>query len=257
MTRNHTVGLTLTKGILLSPTFPHCLPRTNDVAGSSAHHPIAAGSVSSLKGLCEYSSATGIDDPHRGSPGGGHANSLSLIHGGSVLRDGSLKTLGGGRDLGRPGRHPALGSWLRAIHSAIEALTPACSWWVGSVDPISVCAQEIEYAVTHNKRIIPIVCRAVDTRAVRIPEPIAKINWVSFVEPDGFQESIATLVSAIETDLDWVKQHTRLLERAVEWDAAKRDGSFLLQKNDLRAAERWLALGPTKDPKPTALQTSM
>ena len=146
--------------------------------------------------------------------------------------------------------------WLRAIHSAIEG-ADACVFVVSpdSVDPTSVCAQEIEYAVTHNKRIIPIVCRAVDTRAVRIPEPIAKINWVSFVEPDGFQQSIVSLVSAIETDLDWVKQHTRLVERAVEWDAAKRDGSFLLQKNDLRAAERWLALGPTKDPKPTALQT--
>jgi len=146
--------------------------------------------------------------------------------------------------------------WLRAIHAAIDG-ADAFVFVVSpdSVDPSSVCTQEIEYAVTHNKRIIPIVCREVDTRLIRVPESIGKINWVSFLASDGFEQSIVTLVSAIETDLDWVKQHTRLLERAVEWNGAKRDASFLLQKNDLKAAERWLAHGPTKDPKPTALQT--
>ena len=123
------------------------------------------------------------------------------------------------------------------------------------VHPTSVCVQEIDHAVAHNKRIIPIVCRSVDTRAIRVPEAIGRLNWVPFFDTDGFELSVEKLVSAIEIDLEWVKQHTRLLERAVEWDAAKRDDSFLLQKNDLAAAERWLTLGPTKEPKPTALQT--
>jgi WD40 repeat protein len=146
--------------------------------------------------------------------------------------------------------------WLNAIHLAIEG-ADAFVFVVSpdSVDPTSVCAQEIEHAVAHNKRIIPIVCRPVDTRAIRVPEPIGRLNWVPFFDADGFELSVEKLVSAIETDLEWVKQHTRLLERAVEWDAAKRDDSFLLQKNDLAAAERWLTVGPTKEPKPTALQT--
>jgi hypothetical protein len=146
--------------------------------------------------------------------------------------------------------------WLNAIHSAIEG-ADAFVFVVSpdSVDPTSVCVQEIDHAVAHNKRIIPIVCRSVDTRAIRVPEPIGRLNWVPFFDADGFELSVEKLVSAIETDLEWVKQHTRLLERAVEWDATKRDDSFLLQKNDLAAAERWLTLGPTKEPKPTALQT--
>jgi WD40 repeat protein len=146
--------------------------------------------------------------------------------------------------------------WLNAIHSAIEG-ADAFVFVVSpdSVDPNSICVQEIDHAVTHNKRIIPIVCRPVDTRAISVPEAIGRLNWVPFFDADGFELSVGQLVAAIETDLEWVKQHTRLLERAVEWDAAKRDDSFLLQKNDLAAAERWLALGPTKEPKPTALQT--
>lgn len=130
------------------------------------------------------------------------------------------------------------------------------SWSVPNfVDPTSVCIQEIDHAVAHNKRIIPIVCRSVDTRAIRVPETIGRLNWIPFFEEERFELSVEQLVAAIETDLEWVKQHTRLLERAVEWDAAKRDDSFLLQKNDLAAAERLLPLGPTKEPKPTALQT--
>jgi hypothetical protein len=88
--------------------------------------------------------------------------------------------------------------WLRAIHSAIEG-ADAFVVSPDSVDPASFCAQEIDYAVTHDNRIIPVACHAVDTRFVRVPEPIAKINWVPFVEPDGFQQSIVALVSAIDS----------------------------------------------------------
>ena len=146
--------------------------------------------------------------------------------------------------------------WLNAIRAAIEG-ADAFVFTVSpdSVDPTSVCAKEIDHAVAQNKRIIPIVCRAVDTRAVRVPESIGRLNWVPFLDADDFEQSCEKLIAAIETDLEWVKHHTRLLVRAVEWDAAKRDDSFLLQKNDLAAAEAWLAQGPTKEPKPTAIQT--
>ena len=124
-----------------------------------------------------------------------------------------------------------------------------------SVDPASVCAREIEHALAHNKRLIPIVCRVVDTRVVQVPEPVGKLNWIRSFDANDFDLAIAKLMAAIQTDLEWAKHHTRILERAVEWNAARRDDSFLLQKNDLAAAERWLALGPNKEPKPTELQT--
>ncbi len=146
--------------------------------------------------------------------------------------------------------------WLAAIHAAIER-ADAFVFVVSpdSVNPESVCAQEIDYATAHNKRIIPVVCRQVEPRLVQVPEAIGRLNWIFFMNAERFTESLGQLVSAIETDLEWVRSHTRLLERAVEWDAAKRDDSFVLQKNDLSGAERWLALGPAKEPTPTALQT--
>jgi WD40 repeat protein len=148
--------------------------------------------------------------------------------------------------------------WLAAIHSAIESadvVVFVLSTY--SLDPSSVCARELEHAIRHNKRLVPVVCSPVDTRTTQVPDAIGKLNWVSFLEPECFDRGVVDLISAIGTDLDWVKQHTRYLGRAVEWDAARRDDSYALQKNDLLAAETWLALGATdKEPRPTALQTT-
>jgi hypothetical protein len=67
--------------------------------------------------------------------------------------------------------------WLNAIHAAIEG-ADALIFVVSpdSVDAASVCAREIEHALAHNKRMIPIVCRVVDTRVVQVPEPVGKLN---------------------------------------------------------------------------------
>src|SRR5205823_13036818 len=73
---------------------------------------------------------------------------------------------------------------------------------------------------------------------------------------DGeFEGTIERLVSALDTDLDWERQHSRLTVKALEWDHAGRDRSFLLRGADLTAGERWLAAGADKDPGPTALET--
>ena len=146
--------------------------------------------------------------------------------------------------------------WLAAIHAAIEG-ADAIVFVVSpdSVSAASVCAQEVEHALRHNKRLMPVVYRPVDTRTTPVPEAVGRLNWVGFLDAAGFHTSVATLLAAIATDLDWLKSHTRLVQGAVEWDAAGRDDSLLLRKNMLSVAERWLALAPAKDPKPTGLQT--
>jgi hypothetical protein len=81
------------------------------------------------------------------------------------------------------------------------------------------------------------------------------VNWLFCRESDDFAAAVRTLVTAIDTDLEWVRAHTRLLVRAGEWDATGRESSLALRGDDLRAAEQWLALGPTHEPQPTELQT--
>jgi len=106
----------------------------------------------------------------------------------------------------------------------------------------------------HNKRMVPIVAK--DVNADTMPEALAKLNWIFCRESDDFEKAIDTLISALDTDLKWVHVHTRLLTRALEWDANKKSNSFVLRGEDLRSAEQWLGeAGAEKDRQPAALQT--
>ena len=144
--------------------------------------------------------------------------------------------------------------FMLAIYAAIEGtntfifiLTPDS---VGS----EVCAKEIAHATKHNKRFIPIVQRDIDAKSV--PETLAKLNWIFCREADDFAAAVESLIDALDTDLDWVRAHTRLLARAIEWEAKAKNNSFVLRGDDLRAAEQWLAqAGIDKERQPTALQT--
>jgi WD40 repeat protein len=148
---------------------------------------------------------------------------------------------------------PPTAEWLKEIYSAIEAADA----FVFVISPAAinsrVCQLELDRAVNLGKRLIPIVCQSPEEA---IPEPLAKLNWVLMRESDDFARGVAELLQVFDTDIDWVRAHTRLLVRANEWDTCKRDASFLLRGSDLANAERWIANGATrKDPVTTALQT--
>lgn len=147
---------------------------------------------------------------------------------------------------------PPTADWMDEIHAAIDAAEAVA--FVLSPDSIksTVCLQELEHALAQNKRLIPIVCLPVDP--AETPPALARLNWV-FCHDGNFDKGLQTLLSAVDTDLDWVKAHTRLLVRAVEWDRRARESSLALRGEDLKAAERWLTEGPTKSPPPTELQT--
>jgi WD40 repeat protein len=147
---------------------------------------------------------------------------------------------------------PPTADWMREIHAAIDAAEAVV--FVLSPDSIgsNVCTQELEHAASQNKRLIPVVCREVTPDET--PLAVAKLNWIFFTN-DNFAAAFDTLLRAIDTDLDWVNAHTRLIVRAAEWDRKNREASLALRGADLTAAERWLTQGPKKTPQPTELQT--
>ena len=137
-----------------------------------------------------------------------------------------------------------------ALRRAIEGSDA----FVFVISPDSVtseyCEQEVAHAAELNKRIVPLALHQVLDE--QIPEEIRFRNWIP-IEADG-DTAIDRVITAIDTDLAWEQQHTRLTVKALEWDASGRDGSFLLRGSDLSAAERWLAEGAGKDPGPTPLE---
>ncbi len=116
------------------------------------------------------------------------------------------------------------------------------------------CAKELQIAAEYNKRLFPIICQNVDPRGT--PPELASLNWIFFRETDNFDDAMKKLLAAINTDLDWVAQHTILLKRANEWNTKAQDHSYLLRGSELQEAELWLSkASENKQPSPTPLQS--
>lgn len=143
--------------------------------------------------------------------------------------------------------------WMNEIRAAIDAAEAVVFVLSPESAASPVCAQELEHALAQNKRLIPILRRMVDP--AQVPPALARLNWLYVRDEDDFDAAVRTLLSAVDTDLEWVQAHTRLLVRAAEWGRRERDPSLTLRGADLKSAEQWLALGPTKSPPPTELQT--
>lgn len=124
--------------------------------------------------------------------------------------------------------------------------------FVISPDSVSsaFCDEEVTHARELNKRIIPVALRPVPDD--EIPDEIRYRNWI-LVDGD-LPAELERIVAAIDTDLAWEQEHTRVTVRALQWQEGGRDRSFLLRGTELAAAERWLAAGADKDPGPTVLE---
>lgn len=147
---------------------------------------------------------------------------------------------------------PAASDWDAEIKEGIEkteivlfVLSPE---WLKSNE----CRKELDHAMKMGKRLLPILHIMVDPKDV--PAELAKINWIYMRETDEFDNAFKTLLSAMETDLDWVKTHTRIQVRALEWNKKNRETSLVLRGNDLVNGEQFISVGSSKDPEPTPLQ---
>jgi WD40 repeat protein len=168
-----------------------------------------------------------------------------LLH--QALKNNELETWIDWQDI------PPSADWLAEVYEAIEQ-AETFIFIISETSVISeICELEISHAVRHNKRLIPIVINDIEPQVV--PAQLAALNWIFFREEDEFSKPIQDLVDAIQTDQDWVKNHTRYLNRALEWERRDQASGSLLRGRDLEEAETWLSQAEEKDPLPTALHS--
>lgn len=135
---------------------------------------------------------------------------------------------------------PLSSDWMAEISAAIEGGDAFV--FVISPDSLKsqICMNELELGIKNNKKIIPVLYREPEKRQKMHPK-LASTNWVYMrSRKDDFKGTIPQLVSAIQTDLGWVQQHTRLLERSTEWERKNKSKSYLLQGEDLEEGEKWM-----------------
>ncbi len=142
-----------------------------------------------------------------------------------------------------------LGSLIAGADTIVFVLSPA-----SAASPI--CAWEVEEAERVSKRIVPVL--AAPLEGAQPPSALARLNYVRFdPEDDGRPRSLfgglAALRRALNTDIEWLREHTRLLTRAQEWDRAERVANRLLVGEDIAAAKAWLDGRPADAPAPLEL----
>ncbi|MCL4267354.1 MAG: TIR domain-containing protein [Anaerolineae bacterium] len=149
---------------------------------------------------------------------------------------------------------PLTADWWQEIKQGIENADAFA--FVVSPDSLKskVCSDEIQTAVDNNKRLIPILHRDPE-KGDPIHPKVSAHNWIYMRDDAELDAHMPDMVQVIHTDLDWVKAHTRLLRRAVEWEGNGRNNSLLLRGDDLKRAEGWQNRAGGKEPAPTELQS--
>lgn len=147
---------------------------------------------------------------------------------------------------------PSGADWWEEIKLGIEVADTII--FVVSPESLAseVCGRELEHALQHQKRLLPVVCKEVDPALVH-PE-LGKINWIFLRDTDNFEVGFRSLVAALDADLSYVRTHTRMLVRAMEWNTRGKDQSLLLRGSEIQEARRWLAESDNKSPQVLQVQ---
>jgi WD40 repeat protein len=143
-----------------------------------------------------------------------------------------------------------LAAFIRDADSVVFLLSPSSvsSKW---------CRWEVDQAAERGKRILPALCRPLEGASP--PPQLAALNYIYFYpEPKSpgsdWGTGIERLASALRTNLGWLREHTRYLQRAEEWDAGRRAANRLLSGPDIDLAKAWASSRPANAPEPTELQ---
>ena len=129
------------------------------------------------------------------------------------------------------------------------------------------CLKEIKLAIARRKRIIPLLHVeeiSYETWQERNPDgtleqwerdrtagkhssfpnmhpTISKINWIYFREElDDFEISLGGLIELFHKREDYVRRHTEILAKALEWQDNQKQHRYLLTGGDRLQAETWL-----------------
>jgi WD40 repeat protein len=94
------------------------------------------------------------------------------------------------------------------------------------------CRQELNYALSLNKRIIPILIK--ETPVQDIAEGLRRLQYIE-LKPD-FESK---LINVLRQDAAYYEQHKILLAKALKWERQHNNPSILLRGYNLRSAQTW------------------
>jgi formylglycine-generating enzyme required for sulfatase activity len=138
-----------------------------------------------------------------------------------------------------------LGRLIRDADTVVFVLSPSS---IAS----KICVWELAETERLSKRLLPIVRQHVPDNEV--PNQLRNPNWIFFTEDRFFLKNLGELASALRTDLEWIREHTRFAELATSWVERGRSPGHLLPSGEIDNAQAWLAKRPKEAPQITMQQ---
>ena len=137
-----------------------------------------------------------------------------------------------------------LGGLIATADTVVFCMSP------DSIDS-EMCDWEVNEAERLAKRILPVVIEDPDDKSV--PQRLKRLNYI-FLRNEAEQALEYTkLIEMLDSDIGWIRRHTRFSELAARWEANNYPRDMVLRGKDLIAAETWLITKPKKAPDTTAV----
>ena len=108
---------------------------------------------------------------------------------------------------------------------------------------------ELDEVAKRKKRLVPVMIG--DTPRDKLPRQLGEIHILPLEGLFNLDRDLGALIRVLETDLAWLKEGSRLGDRAHEWLSRDRARALLLRGAALGDAERWQQRRPIKAPAPT------
>jgi WD40 repeat protein len=118
------------------------------------------------------------------------------------------------------------------------------------------CQQELDYALSLNKRIIPVLVKETDVQ--QIPQTLRDLQYIDLtdnVKTEDCRLDDNQLVKTLRQEEAYYNEHKQLLVKALKWHKQDQNPSILLRGYNLRSAEAWLKVAKQRQQHlPIAIQ---
>lgn len=136
-----------------------------------------------------------------------------------------------------------LSGFIRAADTVIWLVSPAsvASRW---------CLWELSEVKRLGKRLVPL--RVAPVPSADLPADLGRVHALP---AEGCYQPAAhldLLVTALKTNRAWLKEGTRLADRALQWRGKQESPALLLRAAALADAEAWVSAAPAEAPAPPA-----
>jgi len=113
------------------------------------------------------------------------------------------------------------------------------------------CQQELDYAFSLNKQIIPI--KLGDVAPEKIPQILQGLHYIDLtdnIQDEDYHLDESQLVRILYQDATYYHDHKLLLTKALKWERQHRNPSILLRGYNLRQGEAWLKVAQQRRQHP-------